>query len=247
MDAIASSAAHPHPMTAAEAVAAAAATEGLTLARADNTSGFRLVYYHKKRNQYDATLKHNGKQLHLGSFPTPQVAALCVARWKRDHPATGEALAAAAYVQTVSAEEAAAETVAEAATVEASTVRHRVRRAAQRPLTAPGLPTISAVVQQTQTEMADAAPMMATAGGSGDATASSAAHPHPMTAAEAVAAAATEGLTLVRADNTSGFRNVSYHKQHNKYEAKLNHHKVNFGLTLFFRQALINSDLLLLA
>jgi hypothetical protein len=41
-DAIASSAAHPHLMTAAEAVVAAA-TEGLTLESANHASGFRHV------------------------------------------------------------------------------------------------------------------------------------------------------------------------------------------------------------
>jgi hypothetical protein len=134
-------------MTASQAVAAAT-TEGLTLKRANSASGFRFVQ--TLRDSYRVQLFHNSEAHFLGPFPTPQEAALCVARWKHDHPATGEALAAAACVQTVLAEEAAAKTVAEAATVGASAARHRGRRSAQRPLTAPGLATMSAVKKETR-------------------------------------------------------------------------------------------------
>jgi hypothetical protein len=108
--------AHSHPMTAAQAVAAAA-TEGLTLERAKSASGFR--FSQTLRDSYRVQLFHNGEAHSLGSFPTPEEAALCVARWKRGHPAAEEALAAAAYVKIVSVE-AASGTLAKAATMEVS-------------------------------------------------------------------------------------------------------------------------------
>ena len=108
-----STAAFSHPMTAAHAIAVAA-TEGLILERANSASGFRFVQ--TLRDSYPVQLFHNGAVHSLGSFPTPEEAALCVARWKRDHPAADTALAAATYVQTVS-EEAATGTVAEADTM----------------------------------------------------------------------------------------------------------------------------------
>ena len=48
--------------------------------------------------------------------------------------------------------------------------------------------------------------------------------PTPMTAAEAHAAAATEGLVLLRAENSTGFKGVSRHDGRSKpFEAKLTH------------------------
>ncbi len=44
-----------------------------------------------------------------------------------------------------------------------------------------------------------------------------------MTAAGTILTAATEGLALERTNNSSGFRNVSYQKQNDKYDATLNH------------------------
>ena len=96
LEAAAAAAPPPNPMTVAESDAAAA-TEGLALERANNSSGFRLVSYHKQHEKHGARFKHNGKQLRLGSFPTPKEVALCVGRWRRHHvPADQIALEAAA-------------------------------------------------------------------------------------------------------------------------------------------------------
>lgn len=85
----------------------------------------------------------------------------------------------------------------------------------------------------------EAVPEMAIAGGS-DATAPAAAHshrfpashPYPRTAVQAVAAAAAEGLTLVRGDIASGFRCVSYKKRINRYVAHSTHNRERLGCFL---------------
>ena len=89
----------------------------MILERANSASGFPFVQ--TLRDSYPVQLFHNGAVHSLGSFPTPEEAALCVARWKRDHPAADTALAAAAYVKIVSVE-AASGTLAKAATMEVS-------------------------------------------------------------------------------------------------------------------------------
>jgi hypothetical protein len=64
----------------AEEVKTAAAAEGLVLVpSASNESGFRNVSKNGN-NRYKATVKANGKTLHLGNFTTPEGAALCYAR-----------------------------------------------------------------------------------------------------------------------------------------------------------------------
>lgn len=44
------------------------------LRRSDNSSGFKGVSFHKKRNKYQAYI-HKGKYIHLGSFDNPIDAA----------------------------------------------------------------------------------------------------------------------------------------------------------------------------
>ena len=68
-------------MTAAEALAQAEA-EGLTLARSDNQSGFRHVSVHPEQQgeAVHASVRRDGKRVHLGYFATAEEAALHVAR-----------------------------------------------------------------------------------------------------------------------------------------------------------------------
>ena len=73
-------------MTAAEAVAAAAA-EGLTLVRSEtNTSGFLNVHHHvhaSDRNPWQAKIRQDAWNLqYLGCFATAEEAALAVARYR---------------------------------------------------------------------------------------------------------------------------------------------------------------------
>ena len=68
-------------MTAAEAYAAAAA-EGLVLLRAENATGFKGVFRNNRpAKPFQAKLKRDGSQDHLGYFATAEEAALAVARF----------------------------------------------------------------------------------------------------------------------------------------------------------------------
>ena len=70
----------PPPMTAEEAVRQADA-EGLTLLKANNTAGYKGVSYDRIRAKpYKAEVRRGGKQVHLGTFATPEEAALCYAK-----------------------------------------------------------------------------------------------------------------------------------------------------------------------
>jgi hypothetical protein len=82
-------------LTAEEAIAEAA-EEGLTLVQANHPSGFRHVTYHKQSNKFVAKLDHGGERCYLGSFHTPVEAALCVARWLREHASAEDSMIVAA-------------------------------------------------------------------------------------------------------------------------------------------------------
>ena len=141
------------PMTASEAIAAAAA-EGLTLVRANNSSGFKNVSRNTGRGNY--FLANVGGN-YLGCFATAEEAALTIAR--------------GAGPEVVAARCAA---WARAAASEQSEPGPSDATAAQRAAWCPS-PSEAA----------------------------------PMTAAEAYAAAAAEGLTLLRSDNSTGFKHVA--------------------------------------
>ena len=58
-----------------------AEAEGLTLLVADNKTGYFGVHHQRGKNKpYEARVRRGGKQVSLGSFATPEEAALCVAR-----------------------------------------------------------------------------------------------------------------------------------------------------------------------
>ena len=60
-----------------------AEAEGLTLLKADNTTGYCGVTYNPqvgKPKPYQARVRRGGKQVNLGYFATAEEAALCVAR-----------------------------------------------------------------------------------------------------------------------------------------------------------------------
>ncbi len=73
---------------------AAAAAEGLTLVRANKSSGLRSVFH--SGAQCKAKLVHNGEHHYPGSFNTPKEAALCIAQWLRDNASDKAASAPAA-------------------------------------------------------------------------------------------------------------------------------------------------------
>ena len=102
----------PEPLTADEARAAAAA-EGLELVpSSSNETGFRSVVKHG--GKYQAQIKENGKTRHLGSFATPEEAALCYARRLGAERAAAEAaLARDEGPQPLTADEARAAAASE--------------------------------------------------------------------------------------------------------------------------------------
>lgn len=55
-----------------------------TRARADNTSGFKGVYYHKTNNRWVAKIQRDGRRLFLGCFPTKEAAAAAVIAVRAD-------------------------------------------------------------------------------------------------------------------------------------------------------------------
>eukprot|EP00900_Chrysochromulina_parva_P009099 jgi/Chrpa1/18190/Chrysochromulina_OHIO_Genome00023911-RA len=102
----------PEPLTADEAKAAAAA-EGLELVpSSSNETGFRSVVKHG--GKYQAQIKENGKTRHLGSFATPEEAALCYARrLGAERSAAEAALARGEGPQPLAADEARAAAASE--------------------------------------------------------------------------------------------------------------------------------------
>ena len=90
-----------------------AEAEGLTLLKADNTTGYCGVTYNPqvgKPKPYQARVRRGGKQVHLGSFATAEEAALCVAR-------TPEGQAAAKRAAPLTSEEARQQARAEGLTL----------------------------------------------------------------------------------------------------------------------------------
>ena len=91
---------------------AAAVAEGLELVPSlSNETGFKGVS--KSYGRYDARIRENGKQRHLGIFATPEEAALCYARHIGAERAAEEAAEATKKPQPLTADEARAAAAAE--------------------------------------------------------------------------------------------------------------------------------------
>ena len=75
---------------------AQATAEGLTLLVADNKAGYFGVYNSNPGcpKPYKAQVRRGGKDVNLGSFATPEEAALCVARSPEGKEAAQRAAAA---------------------------------------------------------------------------------------------------------------------------------------------------------
>lgn len=134
---------------------------------------------------------------YIGSFCTPKEAALRIARWLLDRASADQAASAVLAAALMSA---GADTAPPSHPMAAASDAVAV-------MAADGLSLLASA-----DETALAAARVATG-------AAAAPPPQPMTAAEAVAAAAAEGLMLVRANIASGFRYVR--TSDGKYQAKL--------------------------
>eukprot|EP00966_Prymnesium_polylepis_P146480 3382935-Prymnesium_polylepis.1 len=98
----------PPPPPPPQSAKAPARAEGQVLVRADNTTGFKGVYPNGGR--FQARAREGGKGIHLGSFNTPEAAALAYAR----HSEPEAAAAAAAKAEAAEAELTAAQAKAQA-------------------------------------------------------------------------------------------------------------------------------------
>jgi hypothetical protein len=201
-------------MTPAEAYAAAEA-EGLTLLRAENTSGFMGVSRSGSASKpFKAQLKVGGHHHYLGVFATAEEAALAAARFLGpEGVATPREADEAKARAPMTAEEAYAAAEAEGLTLlraENSTGFYGVS-----PNTGRGKPFKAQLKQGGRNNnlgyfatAEEAALAVARFLGPEGVAAELAPEPAPMTAAEAHAAAAAEGLTLLRAENSTGFYGV---------------------------------------
>jgi SHAQKYF class myb-like DNA-binding protein len=97
-------------MSEAELVRAAAAAEGLQLVTSTNRTGFKNVFK-SDGHGYAVQIWKNGTHLHLGSFATPEEAALCYASY------IGVEQAAAEAAEPLTADEAGEAAAAEGLTL----------------------------------------------------------------------------------------------------------------------------------
>ena len=89
-----------------------AEAEGLTLLKADNTTGYFGVYLFNnpgKTKPYMAQVKRGGKKVYLGTFATAEEAALCIARSPAGQEAAKQAAAAAPLTSEEAQQQARAE------------------------------------------------------------------------------------------------------------------------------------------
>jgi hypothetical protein len=213
----------PRPLSADE-VKEAAAAEGLELVPSlTNESGFKGVC--KSYGKYAVGVKENGVRIHLGTFATPEEAALCYARRAGAERAAAEAAQARGEgPQPLTADEARAAAAAEGLELVPSSSSEtgfkcvvngrgnfRVSfyvNGKQRRLGSFATPEEAALCYARRAGAERSAVEAAQARGEG---------PQPLTADEARAAAAAEGLELV--PSAISFRGVSKHR--GKYKAAL--------------------------
>ena len=210
------------PMTAEEALRQVEA-EGLTLLRSEsNSSGYKGVSFksNMKTKPYQAKVRRGGKLvLALGTFATAEEAALTYART----PEAREAVAAAAAPPApppMTAEEAVAQAEAEELTLLLSASSNSgfksVSFDSKPNLTKPYLVKVRRGGKQLTlghfTTAEEAALCFARSPEAQAAVAAAAAPPAPppMTAEMALRQAEAEGLTLLRAENTTGFKGVGF-------------------------------------
>ena len=206
---------------AAEATAAATA-EGLELVPSSNAAGLKGVS--KQGGKYQAQVREDGKQHHLGSFDTPEEAALHYARYVgavRAAAETAEARGEGLFTASEARAAAAAEglelvpssnpTGFKGVNKQGSKYVSKVKEDGRlRHLGSFTTPQEAALHFARHVGAARAAAEAAEARGKG---------PQPLTVAEAKDAAAAEGLVLVPSSNPAGFRGVI--RDRGKYAAKV--------------------------
>jgi NADH:ubiquinone oxidoreductase subunit D len=213
---------------AVDGAAARAQAEKLTLLVAENTTGYFGVCHHKpgKPKPYRAQVWRGGKKVHLGMFVTAEEAALCVARTPEGRAAAAERAAAAA---PLTSDEARQQAQAEKLTLlvaESSSGYFGVY------LTKPGRPKpYQARVTRGGKKVslgcfatAEEAALCVARTPEGRAVAADrAAAAAPLTSEEARQQAQAEKLTLLVAENTTGYFGVHLDKpgQPKPYKAQV--------------------------
>ena len=199
------------PMSANEALEMAA-RRGLDLQRSDNQSGYKHVVINRaagKDRMFQLQVRGDGQQTHLGSFATPEEAALQYVMREAGGGSVqgGDEPAARAQEALDAAEQEGLALLRSAHGTGFRFVSYDKSKQAR--------PYVLQVTQGGQQKVIgrfvtaeEAALDYARREASGEF-----AETPSMTAAEALAAAEREGLSLSRSNNTSGFKHVRYHKE----------------------------------
>eukprot|EP00964_Phaeocystis_antarctica_P146030 scaffold112224_cov66-Phaeocystis_antarctica.AAC.3 len=207
---------------------AAAHAEGLTLLVADNMTGYFGVVLGNPGypKPYKAQVRDGGKIVHLGSFATAEEAALCVARSPEGRAAAAERTAAAA---PLTSEEARQQAHAEGLTLLVAGNKtgyfgvHLNQTSKSKPYVAQVKRGGKKVHLGSFATAEEAALSVARSPEGQAAAVERAAAAAPLTSEEARQQAHAEGLTLLVANNTTGYFGVHLTKpgQPKPYQAKV--------------------------
>jgi myo-inositol-hexaphosphate 3-phosphohydrolase len=185
--------------------------EGLTLLKADNTTGYFGVALRSpgRPKPYHAQVRRGGKMVYLGCFATAEEAALCVARTPE-----GQAAAKKAAAPPLTSEEARQQAQAEGLTLlkaDSTTgycgVIHHPEVGKPKPYQA-RMRRGGKQVYLGSFATAEEAALCVARTPEGQAAAKRATAAPPLTSEEARQQAEAEGLTLLMADNETGYFRV---------------------------------------
>jgi hypothetical protein len=190
-----------------------------TLPKADNKTGYFGVYltHPGKPKPYQARVRRVGNQVSLGMFATAEEAALCVARSPEGQEAAKRAAAAVAAAAPLTSEEVRLQAQAEGLTLTKAdnmTGYFGVHHMPGRPK--PYLAKVSRGGNQVRLgsfATTEEAALCVARSPEGQGAAKRAAAPPPappLTSEEARQQALAEGLTLLKADNKTGYFGVHY-------------------------------------
>ena len=188
----------------------------LSLVVAENQAGYFGVKLNKpgRPKPFEAKVRRAGKRVHLGSFATAEEAAMAIARTPEGHAAARKVAARRACSTPLTSEEARQQARAEGLTLRMNDNHagyYGVR------LNKPGQPKpYQAQVKRGQKQLhlgtfatAEEAALCVARSPEG-LVAAKAIAPPPLTREEARQQAQAEGLTLIVARNTAGYRGVTY-------------------------------------
>ena len=205
------------PPPTGEEVQQQAEAEGLTLRVADNKAGYYGVSHHPqacRTRPYQAAVKRGGKMVHLGCFATAEDAALCIARSPEGRAAAKRAAAAA----PLTSEEARQQAEAEGTTLLLADNKTGYLGVSHNPQSSKSKPYQARVtrggkkVSLGNFVAAGEAALCIARSPEGRAAAKRAAAAAPLTSKEARQQAEAEGLTLLVAENKSGYYGVKLDK-----------------------------------